>query len=444
MHTPVARSTRRLTIWLALAGLLAGLAACGPSGPAATTGTLEIVVAGLPAGTDAALAVGTQQVTSSASLTLAAGAHTVVASPVVATASIMGDRLAPNQAQFDVTITAGQTTTVTITYAVEQQALLLAPNYGDGTMSVLTAADLVNGGEASSAWTTDDFGNGYTGMALGPDGRVYISDYKKNAIVVVDAADLTSDGVVTPAAVITNAGLTGPMGGGFDSAGNLWVGSYSDDLLLRFDGVLGATGDTDLAPALVISVDDSTYASAFVNIYDVFVDHLDNVWVADYGSEAVYRFEGLASVTGSQTVVPDLYLTYETSTISNSGYTLYYPMSVVVDVDGTLFVGNYDYEVSRFDDALALSGYQTVEASAYLDTDIDYIYMVALDQSGALWIGHYGGELVRLPDPMSYTGYADVSGDLDLVLTWLTDAGTGYPDGGTITFIPTQGPHAGY
>ncbi|TVR97331.1 MAG: hypothetical protein EA416_00635 [Trueperaceae bacterium] len=440
MHVPGSGSTRRLTLLLALTGLLIGLAACGPSG----TGTLEIVVAGLPTGTDADLSVGTQQVTGSTSLTLPAGAHTIVASPVVATASIMGDRLAPDQAQVDVSITAGQTTTVTVTYAVEQPALLLAPNYRDGTINVLTVADLVNGGEASSAWTTDDFDNGYTGMALGPDGRLYVSDYSYDAIVVIDAADLDADGDVTPAAVITNAAMSGPMGSAFDSAGNLWVGTYSAGLLLRFDDVLSATGDVDLAPAAVVSVDDSTFASAFGTIYDVFVDHLDNVWVADYGNEAVYRFEGLGALTGTQSVVPDLYLTYASSDISNSGYTLYYPMSVVVDVDGTLYVGNYDYEVSRFDGALALSGYQTVEASAYLDTDIDYTYMVALDQSGALWIGHYDGELVRLPNPMSYTGYADVSGDLDLVLTWLTDSGTGYPDGGTITFIPTQGPHAGY
>ena len=70
--------------------------------------------------------------------------------------------------------------------------------------------------------------------------------------------------------------------------------------------------------------------------------------------------------------------------------------------------------------------------------------MVALDQSGALWVGHLSGTLVRLPDPTSYTGYADVSGDLDLQLSWVADGATGYPDGGTITFVPTQGPHAGY
>jgi sugar lactone lactonase YvrE len=441
-HRP--RTTLRLVIGLATAIAFAGLVACAPAGPTATTGTLQIVVSGLPAGTEADVAVGAQDIPASTSLTLPAGAYDVVAGPVVATASIMGDRYAPDETLVATTVTIGQTTTVTISYAMAQQALLLAPNYGDGTVTVLTSDDLVAGGDASSAWTTDAFSNGYTGMALGPDGRLYVSDYSNDQIVVIDAGDLMADGAVTPAAVITNAGLIGPMGGAFDSDGNLWVASYSDDVLLRFDGVLGATGDVDLAPALVVSVDDTTYATAFGNVYDVFVDHLDQVWVADYGSEAVYRFDGLAGLTGSQSVVPDLFLTYASSTVSDSGYTLYYPISLVVDLEGTLYVGNYDYEVSRFDDALALDGFQDLEASAYLDTGIDYNYMVALDQSGALWIGHYYGELVRLPDPASYAGYADVSGDLDLELTWFTAAGTGNPDGGTIEFVPTQGRHAGY
>ena len=436
-------SRPRVLLRLAFSLLVAGLVACGPAGgPASTLGTLDIVVTGLPAGTDADIAVGSTAVTGSTTLQLTAGAHQVVAEPVLATASIMGDRLAPDDDEIDVTITAGETTTVTIAYAVAQEALLLVPNYGNGTIEVLVVDDLIAGGEASSAWSTDS-ANGYTGMAFGPDGRLYLADYRSDAIVVVDGPDLDSDGPVTPAAVITNAGLRGPMGGGFDSQGNLWVASYTDAVLLRFDGVLGTSGDVDLAPALVLTVDDSGDAVGFDTIYDVFVDHLDHVWVADYGSQAVYRFENAGTLTGTQSRVPDLYLTYVSSTVSDSGFSLYYPISVVVDRNGTLYVGNYDYEVSRFDDALSLVGAPEIEASAYLDTGIDYNYMVALDQSGALWVGHYDGELVRLPDPTSYAGYADVAADLDLVLSWFTDAGTGYPDGGTMKFVPTQGPLAG-
>lgn len=435
------RTPRRLALGLVIAAAFAVLAACAPT---ATTGTLQVVVTGLPAGTDAGVAVGTTAVTASTSLTLAAGAHEVTASPVVAVASIMGDRYAPDQTQVDTTVTAGQTTTITITYAVSQPALLLAPNYSDGTMSVLTVDDLVAGGVASSAWTTAASSNGYTGMALGRDGRLYVSDYSNDQIVVIDPSDFAADGDVTPAAVITNASLNGPMGGGFDSQGRLWVGSYSDSVLLRFDGVLDAVGNVDLAPALVVSVDDSTFAEAFVYPYDVFVDHLDHVWVTDYGTNAVYRFDGLADLSGNQSVVPDLFLGSATSTISYSGSTLYYPISVVVDLDGTLYVGNYDYEVARFDDVLDLTGAPDLEASAYLITDIAFNYMVALDQSGALWIGHENGELVRILDPTSYSGYADVSGDFDLELSWFTASDSGGSDGGTMTFIPTQWRHAGH
>jgi hypothetical protein len=438
MRRPLA-SIRSLQLALSLAAVVI-VAACSPT---PTSGTLAITVNGLAAGSTANITIGTIQVTGSTSLTLAAGAYQIIAAPVLADASIMGDRLAPDEDEIDITVTAGQTTTVTITYTVTQQALLLAPNYGSGTIEVLTIDDLVPGGVASSSWSTD-VSNGYTGLAYGPDGRLYLADYSNDAIVVVDAADLASDGTVTPAAVITHAGLAGPMGGAFDSNGSLWVASYSDDTVLRFDGVVGASGPTDLAPALVLTVDDSGGAAAFGSIYDVFVDHLDNVWIADYDTEAIYRFEDVATLSGAQALVPDLYLTYISSATSDSGYSLYYPISLVVDLEGTLYVANYDYEVSRFDDALSLTGAPDVEASAYLDTGIDYNYMLALDQSGALWIGHYYGELARLPEPASYMGYADVSGDLDLLLSWLSAGGSGYPDGGTLKFVPTQGPLAGY
>ena len=437
----------RIRLGATFALIVAVLAACGPSN---TLGTLEIVVAGLPAGTDADIAVGITDVTESTSLQLAAGAHQVEAAPVLATASIMGDRLAPDKTEVDVTVTAGQTTTVTITYEVAQQALLLAPNYGDGTITVLTIDDLVAGGEATSAWSTD-VDSGYDGLAYGPDGRLYVADYDRGEIVVIDGGDLTSDGTVTPAAVISNAALSGPVGGGFDSAGNLWVGDFNNGTLLRFDGVRGLTGEVDLAPALIVTVDDTGDASAFASVYDVFVDHLDNVWVVDSGGEAIFRFEDVAALTGARSLEPDLYLTHVVSAVSDSGFSLTFPVSLVVDRNGTLFVANYDFEVSRFDDALSLRGAPQIEASAYLDTGIapnstspGNYYMVALDQSGALWVGHFNGELVRLPDPMSYSGNADVSGDLDLELSWLTAAGTGYSDGGTMKFVPTQGPHAGY
>ena len=433
--------THRIALGSALAFVFAVLAACAPT---ATTGTLQIVVVGLPSGTAADLTVGTQAVTASTSLSLPTGAHEVAARPVLATASIMGDRYAPDQSSVDATVTAGGTTTVTITYVVAQQALLLVPSFGDA-VNVLTVDDLVGGGAASSAWTTATTpgGQNYNGMALGPDGRLYVTERSGDQILVIDAADLAADGSVTPAAVITNAGLTRPVGAAFDSQGRLWVGS-SNGGLLRFDGVLGRTGAVDVAPALVVSVDDTTFATAFNEIYDVFVDHSDRVWVVDYGTEAVYRFDGLAEATGAQTVVPDLFLVVAVSAVSGSGFTLNAPNSLVVDDEGTLYVGNLYFEVSRFDDASALSGFQNPEASAYLDTGFDQPLVVALDQSGALWVGHYDGELVRLADPTNATGYADVSGDLDLQLTWYTEGGDGYPDGGRLTFVPTQGRHAGY
>ncbi|MDX1746620.1 MAG: hypothetical protein R3324_11835, partial [Halobacteriales archaeon] len=288
--------------------------------------------------------------------------------------------------------------------------LLLAPNYGSGTVEVLTEADLVAGGTPTSAWSTSS-SNGYSGFAYGPDDRLYVADYSNNSIVVVDRDQMDASGSIVPAAVITNAGLSGAMGGGFDSNGSLWVGSYGSNVIYRFDGVTSATGATDLAPALTLSVDTGGGALPFEFVYDVFVDHQDNVWVADYDS-GIYRFDSAGSLSGSASATPDLFLQEGlASTESNSGFILYNPISVWVDQSGTLYAGSYfGTEVTRFDNALSMSGAPTGEASAYLNTGLSETSMVTLDASGDLWVAHYDGELVELPNPSTYSGAVNVSG----------------------------------
>ena len=313
--------------------------------------------------------------------------------------------------------------------------LLLAPNYGSGTIEVLTEADLVAGGSPSSAWSTGA-SVGYSGFAYGPDDRLYVADYSNDSIVVVDRDQMDASGTISPAAVITHPDLSGTMGGAFDSNGNLWVGSYSGGVIYRFDGVTTATGSVQIAPSLILTVDTSGGALAFDFVYDVFVDHDDNVWVADYGS-GIYRFEAATSLTGNQTIAPDLFLEEGLpSTESASGVILNNPVSVWVNQSGTLYAGSYSgSEVTRFDNALNLSGTPTGEASAYLNTGLSDAYMVTLDASGDLWVAHYDGQLVQLTNPSSYSGGVDVSGDFTTQLTWLT-GGSGYPDGGTIKFVP--------
>lgn len=326
-------------------------------------------------------------------------------------------------------------TACTTPTAPVQEYLLLAPNYGDGTIEVLTADDLVAGGNPSSSWFTSA-SNGYTGFAYGPDDRLYVSDWSNDAIVVVDGDDMDSDGAVSPAAVITHPDVTGPMGGAFDSEGNLWIGSYNDTVLYRFEGIAGASGSVQIAPSLILAVDVGGGAAPFGNIYDVFVDHMDNVWVADF-STGVYRFDDITSLTGTVARAPDLYLERGLpSAVSDSGDTIFAPTSVFVDESGALYVGNSQHEVARFDDALSLSGLPSSEASAYLVTGIAFPWMVTLDAAGDLWVAHEGGELVKVPNPTTYSGNADVSTDITLQLMWLSDSATGYTDGGTIKFVP--------
>ena len=446
------RATIQALILLAILALAA--TACGPAGSA--SGTLELVVSGLPSGTSADIQVAGRNVSASTTLTLAPGTYELSAQPVVLSDPIMGDRRSPTTATQSLTVSAGASTTVNVSYTPAQTALLLAPNYGNDSVTVLRRADLVEAGQAFAEWELEVSGSAIraiTGMALGPDGRLYVTSANEGAIFVVDAADFDSDGPVTPAAIIASAALRSPRGPAFDSRGQLWIGDYTNDQLLRFDDVLNAQGpDVSAEPALVVSVNDADPDNAFSDIQDVFVDHLDNVWVASEANRLVYRFEGLAELASvpAQGVQPALMLTTRRARDWPVFDTVMEPMSLVVDTAGRLYVGTNrsgDKDaILRVDDATSLSGIFTIDASAYLEVGAaSDPRAVALDQSGALWVGYYDGTLVRITAPESGSGSIDLgaSGQIDRTLSWQRN-NRGFVQGGTLTFVPTQGPQAGH
>ncbi|MCU0636871.1 MAG: hypothetical protein MUE41_18530, partial [Gemmatimonadaceae bacterium] len=113
---------------LATFALMATLAACGDDNgtdpqPTPQNGTLAVTVSGLPAGTNAAVTVTgpnafSQTLTSSQSLTVPTGSYTVAAAQVTAAGDPFGATIAPSTTA---TVTANQTTTVTVTYARGQR-----------------------------------------------------------------------------------------------------------------------------------------------------------------------------------------------------------------------------------------------------------------------------------------------------------------------------------
>lgn len=129
------RSFRPIVLVLMLSTIALGGSSCsnGDGGAAFQAGTLTVQIAGLPSNTDANVTVSSgsvsQLVTSSQALNLTPGQYTVSAEPVLTGQSVMGPT-APNQ---PVTVVAGQTATVTVSYnTLRALALRLVEVIGSG------------------------------------------------------------------------------------------------------------------------------------------------------------------------------------------------------------------------------------------------------------------------------------------------------------------------
>ena len=91
-----------------------------------------------------------------------------------------------------------------------------------------------------------------TGLAFGPDGNLYVVDYSSNTVFRYDASAaigsrLSSFTSINP--VVTSYTLNTPYGIVFGPDGDLYVNSYTENSVLRFDG---ATGE------LVVTYDEIT------------------------------------------------------------------------------------------------------------------------------------------------------------------------------------------
>ncbi len=97
------------------------------------------------------------------------------------------------------------------------------------------------------------------------------------------ASELTSGGNQTAAVILMGGGsLSDPGQIGFDSKGNLWVTSYSDDTVVMFSkSQLSASNDD--APAVTIS------SSSLVGPWGV-AFHSGDLWVLDYGDGNAQKF----------------------------------------------------------------------------------------------------------------------------------------------------------
>ncbi len=341
----------------------------------------------------------------------------------------------------------GPSDPVTTTY-------LLLDNAGQGSVSVMsTAGPLAELAVVGNVELGDDVRP--CGMAIGPSGRLYVTDFDGARVLVIDL-DAVLDGSATGSArlaTISVPGLVEPCGMAFDGSGHMWIadrrGSMLPDAfvanhLLQFDAsaVAAATGTLELSPVRALEPvhDGGTDADDVLEtrwIRWLGFDPEGRLWYTDTWNRSVNRIDapGDHALGLSTGVEPDMQLAY-----AHPNLNLLNVASLAFDGDGNVYVGTignaqaHRFEVSR----LPSDGRLSVEPDATLvfplpDTTIVGPSALTIDAEGALWAGATNRALFRLTLPGTRDGAVTPA----VTATWTS---VGNTDGATFVWTSRTTP----
>lgn len=199
---------------------------------------------------------------------------------------------------------------------LEDSNRVLISNLGTGT---ITEYDATTGAYIS------DFATGIGGptrMKIGADGLLYVLQWNGNGRVRRYELNGTYVGEFTTVGVPQSIGMD------WDSSGNLYVSSYTSDLVRRFDGAgndLGVFISTDL-----------------VGPTNVWFDGNGDLLVSDYDGGAVKRFDAAGLFQGE----------FVTGLVAVEGIALYPDGSFLVGNGGTHAVKRFDASGAYLDDLI--------------------------------------------------------------------------------------------
>lgn len=194
------------------------------------------------------------------------------------------------------------------TYLVDK--IIFTPGDGKPATLVLGQADFLSGFSALSQSSMSS----PTDVAIDPvTGKVFVAEYQNNRVLRFASASSLANGAAAEAvlgqpsfasstASTTQNGMRQPYGLFVDSDGRLWVAEYGSNRVLRFDNASvktnGANADGVLGQPNFTS-NTSAYNPATQNgmasPVDVVVDSNGSLWVADYSNSRILRFNDAAA-----------------------------------------------------------------------------------------------------------------------------------------------------
>lgn len=205
------------------------------------------------------------------------------------------------------------------------------------------------------------------GLALDPNGNLYIADTKNHVIRKLDVATgliSTYAGVGTPGysgdgGLAASAQLNGPWGIATDGAGNLYIADLNNNRIRKVstagmittvvgDGTTAVAGDGQSGPATSIN-----------NPAAVVIDVAGNLYVADSGHNIVRKVNAVTGITtaiagtGSPTFMGDK------APANLAG--LYGPYALTLDGQGNLYVADiFHHRIREVQNTQATLSYQPI------------------------------------------------------------------------------------
>ncbi len=236
---------------------------------------------------------------------------------------------------------------------------------GQAAVGVLGQPDFTSKASGVSASAL----NGPNGVAIdSTTGKLFVVDRANHRILRWSSSAALSNGSAAEAVFgqldfISNASglaankFNNPIGIYIDAAGRLWVGDFSNNRVLRFDGAStkanGANADAVLGQPDFVTSSSATTAAKMGGPVGLYLDKSGRLWVSNFGAHRVLRFNDAANKANGADADGVLGQTdFVTGTSGLSQSKMNNPNSVYVDEQGRLWVSEFtNRRITRFDNA---------------------------------------------------------------------------------------------
>jgi sugar lactone lactonase YvrE len=220
------------------------------------------------------------------------------------------------------------------------------------------------------------------GVAFDTAGNLWIASEDDSLLLALAPDALDGSGVKAARTVITptRGSLRGPIALAFDRQYRLWVANSASATLVRFNAAQLDAGGAQ-APAVVLSVPGTPLAMAF--------DAAGSLWVADNQFHLIYKYTA-AQLAASGSPPPALILT--------GGGSLLNPTGLAFDAAGNLWVvNNGNTSLVAFSPA-QLAGSGPLAPHIVISSDSGSLSIpvgLAFEEDGSLWVLGGTGVLTR-------------------------------------------------